>query len=54
MLHKDLSSVRFIEAVPEFDLTLVVFDAVSRREWLRRWEMRLQQHRIQAEHGIIA
>ena len=43
-----------IEAVPEFDLTLVVFDAVSQREWSRRWDMRLQQHRIQAEHGIIA
>ena len=54
MLHRDLSSVRFIEAVPEFDLTLVVFDAVSQREWSRRWGMRLQQHRIQAEYGIIA
>ena len=43
-----------IEAVPEFDLTLVVFDAVSQREWSRRWDMRLQQHRIQVEHGIIA
>jgi len=43
-----------IEAVPEFALTLVVFDAVSQREWSRRWDMRLQQHRIQVEHGIIA
>ena len=43
-----------IEAVPEFDMTLVVFDAVSRREWLRRWDMRIQQHRIQAEYGIFA
>jgi hypothetical protein len=43
-----------IEAVPEFDMTLVVYDAVSRREWLRRWDMRLQQHRIQAEYGVFA
>lgn len=43
-----------IEAVPEFDMTLVVFDAGSRREWLRRWDMRIQQHRIQAEYGIFA
>lgn len=42
-----------IEAVPEFDMTLVLFDAVSRREWLRRWDMRLQQHRIQAEHRVF-
>lgn len=31
-----------IEAVPEFDMTSVVFDAVSRREWSRRWDMRIQ------------
>lgn len=43
-----------IGAVPEFDLTLVVFDPVSQREWSRRWGMRLQQHRLPAEHGIIA
>lgn len=43
-----------IEAVPEFDLTLVVFDAVSQREWSRRWDIRLQLHRIQSEHGIVA
>lgn len=43
-----------IEAVPEFDMTLVVFDAVSRREWSRRWDMRIQQHRIQVEYGIFA
>ena len=43
-----------IEAVPEFDMTVVAFDAVSRREWSRRWDMRLQQHRIQLEHGIFA
>ena len=43
-----------IDAVPEFDMTVVVFDAVSRREWSRRWDMRLQQHRIQLEHGIFA
>ena len=43
-----------IEAVPEFDMTVVVFDAVSRREWSRRWDMHLQQHRIQLEHGIFA
>jgi hypothetical protein len=43
-----------IEAVPEFDMTVVVFDAMSRREWSRRWDMRLQQHRIQLEHGIFA
>jgi hypothetical protein len=43
-----------IEAVPEFDMTVVVFDTVSRREWSRRWDMRLQQHRIQLEHGIVA
>jgi len=43
-----------IEAVPEFDMTVVVFDAVSRREWSRRWDMRIQQRRIQAEYGIFA
>lgn len=43
-----------IEAVPEFDMTSVVFDAVSRREWSRRWDMRIQQHRIQLEYGIFA
>jgi hypothetical protein len=43
-----------IEAVPELDMTVVVFDAVSRREWSRRWDMRLQQDRIQLEHGIFA
>jgi hypothetical protein len=43
-----------IEAVPEFDMTDVVFDAGSRREWSRRWDVHLQQHRIQLEHGIFA
>lgn len=43
-----------VEAVPEFDRTQVVFDAVSRHEWARRWDMGLQQHRMQAEHGIFA
>jgi hypothetical protein len=42
-----------VEAVPEFDYTHVVFDAVSRYEWFRRWDMKLQQHRIQAEHGVF-
>lgn len=43
-----------IEAVPEFDMSVVVFDAVSRREWSRRWDMGIQQHRLQLEYGIFA
>ena len=43
-----------IEVVPEFDMTGILFDAVSRREWSRRWDMRIQQNRIQLEHGIFA
>jgi hypothetical protein len=42
-----------VEAVPEFDQTHVVFDAVSRNEWSRRWDLTLQQHRAQAEEGIF-
>jgi hypothetical protein len=43
-----------IEAVPEFDMTVVKFDAVSRREWSRRWDMRLQRDRICADHGVYS
>lgn len=42
-----------IEAVPEFDMTVVVFDAIKRREWSRRWDIHIQQHRIQLEYGIF-
>jgi predicted lipoprotein with Yx(FWY)xxD motif len=42
-----------VEAVPEFDQTHVVFDAVSRNEWSRRWDLTLQQHRAQGEEGIF-
>jgi hypothetical protein len=42
-----------VEAVPEFDQTGVVFEAVYLHEWFRRWDMRLQGHRIQAEDGIF-
>jgi hypothetical protein len=31
----------------------VVFDAVDRREWFRRWDMSLQRHRVQAEYGVF-
>jgi hypothetical protein len=40
--------------VPEFDWTRVVFDAVSRYEWSRRWDMRLQQQHIQHEYGVFS
>ena len=42
-----------VEAVPEFDQTPVVFDAVDRREWFRRWDISLQRHRAQAEYGVF-
>ena len=42
-----------VKAVPEFDQTDVVFEAVSLFEWFRRWDIRLQGHRIQAEYGIF-
>jgi hypothetical protein len=42
-----------ISAVPEFDLTLVVFDAMSQYEWLRRWDMQEQGRRIQLEYGLV-
>jgi hypothetical protein len=42
-----------VEAVPEFDQTDVAFEAVSLYEWFRRWDMRLQGHRIRAEYGIF-
>lgn len=40
-----------IEAVPEFDQTGVVFEAVSLYEWFCRWDMRLQRHRIPSSFG---
>jgi hypothetical protein len=43
-----------IRAVPEFDLTQVVFDAVSRYEWLRRWDMQEQKRRIDDEYGLYS
>jgi hypothetical protein len=43
-----------VEAVPEFDRTQVVFDAVSHHEWSRRWDLSLQLRRIQREYGIFA
>jgi hypothetical protein len=43
-----------VKAVPEFDWTRVVFDAVSRYEWSRRWDMRLQQQHIQHEYGVFS
>ena len=43
-----------VKAVPEFDRTQVVFDAVSHHEWSRRWDMRLQQQRIQHEYGVFS
>lgn len=43
-----------VDAVPEFDFTMVVFDAVSRYEWSRRWDMRMQERRIHAEFGLVA
>jgi hypothetical protein len=43
-----------VRAVPEFDLTQIVFDAMSRFEWSRRWDMRVQEARIQFEHGFCA
>ena len=43
-----------VKAVPEFDRTQVVFDAVSHHEWTRRWDMRLQLQRVQLEYGIFA
>lgn len=42
-----------VKAVPEFDNTHVVFDALSRNEWCRRWDMRMQHARIRAEYGIF-
>ena len=42
-----------VEAVPEFDQTHVVFDAVSRNEWSRRWDLTLQRHGAQADEGIF-
>jgi hypothetical protein len=42
-----------VKAVPEFDNTHVVFDALSRNEWCRRWDMRIQHDRIRAEYGIF-
>ncbi len=43
-----------VKAVPEFHGVEVVFDAVSRFEWSRRWDMRLQHSRICLEYGIYA
>ena len=44
---------KIVDAVPEFDGAQVVFDALSRYEWFRRWDMQIQRHRIQAEYGIF-
>jgi len=43
-----------ISAVPEFDLTKVVFDAVSRYEWLRGWDIQEQKRRIDDEYGLYS
>lgn len=45
---------QIIRAVPEFDGTHVAFDAVSRHEWCRRWDIRLQEKRFRVEHGIFS
>ena len=42
-----------VKAVPEFDQAQVAFDAVSRYEWIRQWDMRLEERRIQLEYGIF-
>ena len=43
-----------VKAVPEFYSTQIVFDAVSRYEWSRRWDMRVQEARIRSEYGFFA
>lgn len=43
-----------VSQVPEFDGTVVIFDAVQTFEWLRCWDMRLQNERIRAEYGIFS
>ena len=42
-----------VKAVPEFEHAQVAFDAVSRYEWIRRWDMCLQESRIQLEYGLF-
>ena len=42
-----------VVAVPEFNHTHVIFEGRSRFEWFRRWDMRIQRHRMQAEYGIF-
>jgi hypothetical protein len=41
------------KVVPEFGHTQVAFEAVSRYEWIRRWDTRLQESRIRLEYGLF-